>query len=294
MAEYYNDYEFGDEEQEHRRPPRPQFPPDNRFMKDIGRAYLIEEDHRHHPPYPPHPPYDMETRNRFAPENHFVGDIENGLRYPFGVYTKEESDARYAVKQTETDLAALTQRVEALEYKSITINSFTADPIACEMGSSNTISLAWALNKTATQQNINGMPVTGNSKQYTGVTTNQTYTLSVSDSQTSASKSVTVSFANQIYYGAAADLTTITDLTKVLSNNPARTITVNAGSGKYIIYALPARLGGVAFYVSGFEGGFEEPVEQDITNASGFREAYKVYRSTNPNLGETTVEIKGV
>lgn len=307
MAEYYNDYEFGDEEQEHRRPPRPQFPPDNRFMKDIGRAYLIEEDHRHHPP---RPPYDMETRNRFAPENHFVGDIEDGKRYPFGVYTKEESDARYAVKQTEADLAALTAtvatkadesecvdiraRLDALEYKSMAINSFTASPTTCEMGSSQTISLAWTLNKTPTTQTINGSPVTGNSKQYTGVTGSTSYTLNVSDGQTSASKTVSVSFANRIYYGAAADLTTVTALTSLLSNNPERTITVDAGTGEYIIYAIPARLGDVAFFVSGFEGGFEDAIEQILTNNSGYQETYKVYRSTNANLGSTTVEIKEV
>lgn len=324
MADYYNtDYEFGDEEQEHRRPPRPQFPPDNRFMKDIGRAYLIEEcdRHRHHPP---RPPYDMETRNRFAPENHFVGDIEDGKRYPFGVYTKEESDARYAVKQTEADLTALSAvvdtkaaqtdldglsatvatkadesecvdiraRLDALEYKSMAINSFTASPSTCEMGSSNTITLTWSLNKTPTTQNINGSPVTGTSKQYTGVTSATTYTLTVSDGKTSASKNANVSFANQIYYGAAADLTAVTSLTKVLSNVKTRNITVNAGAGQYIIYAIPARLGNVVFYVGGFEGGFDEPVEQTLTNASGYQETYKVYRSTNANLGETTVEVR--
>lgn len=309
MAEYYTDYELDDEEQEQLRPPRPQFPPDNRFMKDIGRAYLIEEcdRHRHHPH---HPPYDMESRNRFAPENHYVGDIEDGKRYPFGVYTKEESDARYAVKQTEADLAALTEvvsgkadeqecvdirvRLDALEYKSIVINSFSAAPPVSEIGSNQTITLAWALNKQATSQNINGTPVTGNTKQYIGVTSNQTYTLNVSDGQTSASKSVSVSFANRIYYGAAADLTTVTALTSLLSNNPERTITVDAGAGEYIIYAIPARLGDVTFFVSGFEGGFEDPEEQALTNGSGYQETYKVYRSTRAGLGETTIEIKEV
>lgn len=50
-------------------------------------------------------------KNRFQPENRFIGDIEDGKRYPFGVYTKEESDAKYAVKQTEEDLTALTAEV---------------------------------------------------------------------------------------------------------------------------------------------------------------------------------------
>lgn len=252
--------------------------------------------------FPPPPP-GMDDKNRFGPENRFVGDIEDGKRYPFDVYkkeetyskeevyNKEESDAKYA---TETEAVDIRARLDALEYKSIVINSFSAAPPVSEMGSSQTITLAWSLNKTATSQNINGSPVTGNSKQYTGVTTGTTYTLSVSDGQTSASKSVSVSFANRIYYGAAADLATVTSLSSVLSNDPERTITVNAGTGEYIIYAIPARLGDVTFFVSGFEGGFEDPEIQTLTNQSGYQETYKVYRSTNANLGSTTVEIKEV
>jgi len=251
-----------------------------------------------------------DDKNRFQPENRFVGDIEDGKRYPFDVYKKAEADERFAVKQTETDLTTLTEtvngkadeqecvdiraRLDALEYKNIVINSFSAAPPVSEIGSSQTITLAWSLNKTATSQNINGAPVTGSSKQYTGVTTGTTYTLNVSDGQTSASRSVSVSFANRIYYGAAADLTDVTALTSVLSNDPERVITVDAGTGEYIIYAIPARLGDVTFFVSGFEGGFEDPVEQTLTNASGYQETYKVYRSTRAGLGETTVEIKEV
>lgn len=244
-----------------------------------------------------------DDKNRFQPENRFVGDIEDGKRYPFDVYkkeetyskeevyNKEESDAKYA---TETEAVDIRARLDALEYKSIAINSFSAAPPISELGSSQTITLAWSLNKQATSQNINGAPVTGNTKQYTGVTSGQTYTLSVSDGQTSASKSVSVSFANRIYYGAAADLATVTSLSSVLSNDPERTITVDAGADEYIIYAIPARLGDVTFFVSGFEGGFESPEEQTLTNQSGYQETYKVYRSTRSGLGETTVEIKEV
>ena len=276
MAEYYNDYEFGDEEQEHRRPPRPQFPPDNRFMKDIGRAFLIEEDHRHHPP---RPPYDMETRNRFAPENHFVGDIEDGKRYPFGVYTKEESDARYVLKDTPLPPSGI-------------IRDFAASPSICECGSTNTILLSWELDSGVTSQNINGAPVTGTTKQYTGVSAPTAYTLTVSSGEISESKTVNVEFANNIYYGAASDITSVSGLTSILSDEKVRTITVTAEEGQYIIYAIPARLGDVALWVDGFEGGFEQPVSLMLTNSSGYTELYSVYRSTNAGLGLTTIDIR--
>ena len=257
-------------------------------------------------------PYQTEDgfndRNRFPDGHLFVGEIENGLRYPFGVYTKAESDARYAAKQTESDLAALADvvagkadesecvdiraRLDALEYEDIKITSFTASPSKAEMGSHTTVILAWATNKEPTYQGIDGIPVQGTSAQYT-VTTTRTFTLSVTDDAGKiATKQATITFANEIYYGAAADLSNITGLEKVLSNDKTRTITVNADPGEYIIYAIPARLGDVTFYVGGFEGGFEDPVEQMLVNENGYQETYKIYRSTNAGLGKTDVEVK--
>lgn len=243
------------------------------------------------------------TRNRFNPQNRFIGDIEDGKRYPFGCYSKEEADERFALKETVTVLQTamsamqaqitdILQRLEALEYKSINIQTFTASPTTIERGSNATVNLTWSLNKAATTQTINGTAVQGTSMQVTNVSATTTYRLDVSDGNTSATKSVTVTAANQIYYGTAADFSTVTSLTKVLSDNKKRTITVNAGQGQYIIYAYPARLGDVTFFVDSWEGGFEPPVEQSITNASGYTETYKLYRSTNASLGETTVEIK--
>lgn len=272
-------------------------------------------------------------RNKFPHNQFFVGEIENGYRYPFGTYTKQETDKKFAVKETETrvdnlenvtseleenkadktevtvianevkkkadkdktsaDINEIKARLDDLEYKSITINSFTASPSVAERGSTATINLAWTLNKSAVSQEINGASVTGNTKQYDNVTNNVTYTLSVSDGKNTANKSASVSFVNRIYYGSAADLSTVVNLESVLSDNKSRTITVNAEGGEYIIYAIPQRLGNVQFYVSGFEGGFDEPVVQQIRNANGYTEAYNVYKSTRPSLGETTIEIKG-
>lgn len=48
--------------------------------------------------FPPPPPPGMDDKNRFGPENRFVGDIEDGKRYPYGVYTKAEADARFVNK----------------------------------------------------------------------------------------------------------------------------------------------------------------------------------------------------
>lgn len=290
-----------------------------------------------------------ETRNRFNPDNRFIGDIEDGKKYPFGCYTKAESDERYAPKSVETDVTALAEavngkasqadlaavqtaldgkanaseltaiinairelqaavsqkadesecveiraRLDALESDAIRISSFTASSTSYEKGASATVSLAWSLNKTATSETINGAAVTGTSKEYFNVTDSTTYTLNVSDGETNDSRTLSVNFANRIYYGVAADLSSVNTLDSVLSDDIERRITVTAGSGQYIVYAFPARLGSAVFYVDSFEGGFDAPVEQTITNSNGYSETYKVYKSTNANLGTTTVDIREV
>ena len=209
--------------------------------------------------------------------------------YPNSVAVESALDR---ANRAEIDIINIKSRLDALEYKDITINSFTANPSLCEMGSSVSVSLAWQLNKTPTDQSINGIAVTGNSKQFDNVTESASYTLTVTDGQTTATKNATTTFANQIYYGVATDLSSVTELNKVLSNTKVRNFTVNATAGKYIIYAIPARLGNVKFYVGGFEGGFEAPVQQNLINQSGYQEAYRVYRSTNASLGNTTVEVR--
>ena len=201
------------------------------------------------------------------------------------------NSAAHDVSILNTEMTDVLARLDALEYVPVKINSFTASPTTCEMGSSNSINLSWSLSKAA-NLTINGTAVTGSSYTATGVTSNQTFTLAATDGTTTDSKSVSVGFANQIYWGAASDTSAVASLSnKTLSNTKSRTITVNATSGKYIIYALPKRLGTVTFKVNGFDGGFSSPEEKNITNASGYTEAYYVYKSTNANLGNTTVVI---
>lgn len=53
----------------------------------------------------------LNDRNRFQPDHLFVGEIENGKRYPLGVYTKEESDARFAPIGIETDIDRLETEI---------------------------------------------------------------------------------------------------------------------------------------------------------------------------------------
>ena len=106
-----------------------------------------------------------------------------------------------------------------------------------------------------------------------------------------------VAFYNYVYYGVTtkedtfleADVEGLAD--SVISNTKGRTVVIAPGATEYILYALPVRLGTVVFTVGGFEGGFQAPETVSVTNSAGFTEDYYVYRSTNLNLGSTTLVV---
>ena len=77
-----------------------------------------------------------------------------------------------------------------------------------------------------------------------------------------------------------------------LDNNRNTTFTVTAGSGEHIYYAYPDAYGAATFTVGGFEGGFDLVSSTiSVTNGFGVTQNYRLYKSTNPNLGTTTVTV---
>ena len=60
---------------------------------------------------------DMDTRNRFEPDNRFIGDIEDGKRYPYGVYTKCEADARFLKKSEIPEIPEIEEIEQELDNK---------------------------------------------------------------------------------------------------------------------------------------------------------------------------------
>lgn len=79
-------------------------------------------------------PDGFNDRNRFPPGHCYIGEIENGMRYPLGVYTKAESDAKYAPKSVETDVASLAESVQGkADQESLTNLSDTVDDTISEI-----------------------------------------------------------------------------------------------------------------------------------------------------------------
>ena len=142
-----------------------------------------------------------------------------------------------------------------------------------------------------------GPTVSGQSVNYPAVGSSVTFTLHASKGATNSTANSAVAFYNRRHWGISTDESGLNSAdigamaNNELSNTKAKTFTVTAGVGEYIWYCYPSRLGTSTFWVGGFEGGFEAPETVSRTNDSGYVEDYYCYRSTNSNLGATTVAV---
>ena len=201
----------------------------------------------------------------------------------------------------------LSDAINDLKYEPIAIKTFSITPQSAEKGSTvYSVTLNYTLNKVPATLRLGSdslTPAASGTRTLSPVTIteNTSWTLTATDDGSAsvnpqtASKNVTLSFLNKVYWGAANDPGTIdSEFLLHLSGNAlasakAKTFNVNAASGQYIWYAVPASMGTVTFKVGGFDGGFEPAIRFAFTNASGHTENFDVYRSTNASLGQTTV-----
>lgn len=202
----------------------------------------------------------------------------------------------------ENRITSLEEQMAELLYKAITINSFNNNVNTVEKGTIITnVTLTWSTNKTPTKLVVNGETLsnTTTSKTITGLslTSDKSYSMTVTDERNAtATKTTSITFTNGIYYGSAAEPTTIDStfilgLTKKLQSSKATTFTTNCGTGQYIYYAIPKSYGNASFNVGGFDGGFMAAETVSFTNSKGYTEDYYIYRSTNSSLGSTTVKV---
>lgn len=238
--------------------------------------------------------------------NQLREDVNSGGKVELKDYQKktddnlatEEKSIVGAVNEINSQCKDIATKIDEISNP-FSINSFTVTPSVAQKGSTINVTVKWSYNKDIKSQMLNNtaLDATLREKTFSGVKTDVTYTLNAtSTNNISKTKSGTVKFYNGIYYGksssATYDSTLINSLTKVLSDSKARTITVNAGTGEYIYYCLPTRLGVPSFNVGGFDGGFTKVATINFTNSDSYAEDYDIYKSTNANLGNSTVVIK--
>lgn len=215
--------------------------------------------------------------------------------------TKEELDSyNEAVKEVEI----LKKQMKALLEPTIDIVTFTSTPGLVELGTVlNTVTLKWSYNyATPVAQFLNDVELDINkrSKMLDGpFTSDQQFILTVNGLEDSkATRVINLRFLNGLYYGASK-LTPITSefintFEHKLTDNLNLGFTVTPREQEYIYVAYPDRLGDPKFVITSEEADFELIETFEFTNKSGYTETYRVYRTTNVYLGQTTVRMSNL
>lgn len=234
---------------------------------------------------------------------------QNGLDY-----FVDKNDKRYVKQEQGKGLSQndftneYKKMVDDLVYVKIAYTSASTTHATNEIGATVTdFNVAWALNKTPKTQKIKFgaeseeiIEVDVRNKVYTGknVKGNMNIVLTATDERNAtASRTLSVSFQPKVYWGVAVKKAEYADEDllglsgNALANGKTRTFTVNAGDDQYILYAIPSSFGVPTFKVNGFEGGFVKANTFEHTNASGYSQNYDVWKSVNPNLGNTQVVV---
>jgi hypothetical protein len=183
---------------------------------------------------------------------------------------------------------SILDRIVALEYVPLTINSFTNNVNNVEKGTTVTsITFSHSFNKTPSTSSIDNSigNISGSSTtRAVNLTTNITYTLTASDGQTTRTSTTSVNFLNKVYYGTSANTTLNSSQVLALSNNVLsstknRTITLN-GNGQYIYYCYPASMGDAIFNINGLTATLIKAT-LSVTNSLGDVTSYNIYRTSN-------------
>ena len=220
-------------------------------------------------------------------------------------YDKSKIGGSGLTAEQQALLERIAQEYADREYTYMTA-TITPTGATYEMGSSQEIKFSWEFSHDVSSVTLNGEPQAATKKGSTtvkNITKSSTYevigTRADGKHETAKAKS-SITFSNRFYRGYAAapkevNSAFITGLTKGFASGKGMTFTANCPNGQHIWYAYPKRFGianpdmapsGSTAY---FSGGFEEPLEIDVTNASGYTEKYYVYKSINTGLHQ---EIK--
>ena len=173
-----------------------------------------------------------------------------------------------------------------------------------EMGTtiSAPISFKWTTNKDITSQTLTGYALANASVRTatynTNVTSDKSFTLSVSDGENSASSTVSYKFLNNIFWGSASTAETydsafISALSnKKLTNAVKGIYSFNIASGEYGFWAVPSNMTISSVWIGGFEVTVDDLGTVSYTNAQGYTRDYKLYKTGKASLGAISAEIK--
>lgn len=202
----------------------------------------------------------------------------------------------------DINLSGILNRLDALEYIPISVDSFTNNIGVAEKGSTiSTINFNFSTNKEALSLSIdNGIGiVNGNSfaKNGLSISSNTTFTISATDEKKTATKTSSIRFDNRMFYGSSsktsftnADILALQN--SVLVNSKNRTLSLN-GNSEYPVIAFEASLGTPTFIMAGLVNTDWIITQQNVTNASGYTTLYNVCRmNTIQNSSSISITIQ--
>ena len=203
------------------------------------------------------------------------------------------------LNEIEDKLKIHQEKLDELLYIPLTINLTSNIQTTLEIGTTiNSVVFNWNYNKDVVSQKFNNQALEASLRTYTynsSFNSNKGFKLEANDGKGDFNKTINFSFLNGRYWGVSDSNIYNSDfvktLNKELSSSKGKTFTVNCGEGQFIFYCVPTRFGNCSFKVGGFEGGFNKIDTIQFTNASGYIESYDIYKSTNSNLGSTTVVV---
>lgn len=238
--------------------------------------------------------------------------------------SKLSKETKNAFNEAVGEFEALNDRCDALQdsisrllYDPITIETATISPLKAEKGSGvGTIELSVTTNKdiaTIAVQSLNNLiyrevfttpNITVISKKPVSIAPSITktteFTITVTNQEGSlssvASTKRTITFDYKYFYGVQNIPNEYNnDFIRGMSENSvgltSKFTVSDVGNEKYIYYCCPSDVA-LKFTVNGFEGGFDL-VATDVGYSlpDGTIKNYNIYRSTNANLGKTTVNV---
>lgn len=168
-----------------------------------------------------------------------------------------------------------------------------------EVGDVRTINLFWTYDRDIDSQSINGeaIDVGLRTKQYEGVLSNTTYTLSAICNAETFKKSTSIEFRLKKYYGISSHETLTNEEILSLSSSwaaRAQSSTVfDCTGGQYPYYILPTSMvNEIQFWIGGLRNSDWIEEVREVTNVFGHKESYTIFRLNSIQTGVLNIEVK--
>ena len=173
-----------------------------------------------------------------------------------------------------------------------------------EMGTTITapITFTWTTNKDITTQTLSDCILADETVRTAtydiDISSDKTFTLSVSDGENSATSSVSYKFMNNVFWGSAAAADTYDSAfvdalsNKKLTNSVKGTYSFNVADGEYGFWAVPSNMTISTVWIGGFEVTVESVGTISYLNSKGYTRDYNLYKTGQSGLGSISAEIK--